>query len=262
MKRSSLVLFLLLQTAASQAQELRLFEEIEGLPVASPQAPQPLMAGPANTQPAFTLRSLSRFGERYEAVLLDRTSRPVRVSWAAGESAGVPGFGGFLVQSAGAGMLTLIHPPTDPCISVQTSGVNCTAGNSATLALVPAIPLAMNGSVPQPQAGGQQQGQPGPQRSVQDVSLGIQGAPPQGGFYNQAGAGVDANGPGVFLNPFSGQMEQVQQMSEEERAARGERQAQRAMRLRQIEPTRIDPASLPPGTRIQSTPFGDRIVRD
>jgi hypothetical protein len=260
MNRLSLALLLLLQTAASQAQDLRLFEEIEGLPVANQQAPQPVMAAPGNTQPAFTLRSLSRFGERYEAVLLDRTYRPVRVSWAAGESAGVPGFGGFMVQSAGSGALTLIHPPTDPCISVQTSGVSCTAGNSATLALVPAKPLAMNGSVPQPQFGNGQ-GQQGPQRVVQEVSLGIQGAPPQSGF-NQAGAGVDASGPGVFLNPFSGQVEQVQQMSDEERAARGERQAQRAMRLRQMEPTRIDPASLPPGTRIESTPFGDRIVRD
>lgn len=272
MNRLSLVLLLLLQTAATQAQDLRLFEEIEGLPTAGPQLVQPVVTAPGNTQPAFTLRSVTRFGDRYEAVLLDRGSRPVRVGWREGESTSVPGFSGFMVQAAAAGVLTLVHPPTDPCIPAENIGVRCAAGNSATLALATAQPLVQNGSVPQ-----QQPYQP---QQVQQA-LGVQGqrgAPGQadllpagvvqmGGAAAPAnvfgpGAVLDANGQAVYVNPFSGQVEPVPQMGDPESQARAARQAQRAMRLRQFEPARIDPATLPPGTRIENTPFGDRIVRE
>jgi hypothetical protein len=71
---------------------------------------------------------------------------------------------------------------------------------------------------------------------------------------------ADANAQQVFINPFSGQAEVVNEVPPGERRGREERQRQRAERLSNFEPVRINDGDVPPGMEVVRTPFGDRLV--
>jgi hypothetical protein len=227
------------------AQELRLFEEPEADP-----AEQVMPTGPeqvfnqGNGQPAYTLRSISRFGDQYQAVLINRSGEVTKVNWNAGETATIAN-SGFSVVAAGPATLSLQHPPGDACINSAPVGVSCSSGNQSELRLTVAVPLASNGAPPPM----------GPQA-------------PEGFFGNGPvpmgpnGFPVDAaqNGQQVFINPFSGEPEVMPQMSEEEALQRAQRQELRAERLRQFEQPRIEDADIPEGMQRMRTPFGDRLM--
>lgn len=229
--------------ASASAQELRLFEPIE-----SEQGNQPVTTGPeqvftvGNGQPAVTLRSTSRFGDQYQAVLVSRSGETFTVHWREGESAPVPGMGGFAVVGISSAGVALMHPPGDPCVSAEASGVLCQSGNQASLRLATSAPLASNGVT-----------------AVQTSEQAFGGADPLGpNAFNGAPA---PEGPQVFINPFSGEAETLPAISEEERQARQQRQEVRAARLRQFEQAAtIEDADIPPGMQRVRTPFGDRLI--
>ncbi len=245
-----LVLTALLSTATAQAQELRLFEEPETdatQPGGLPMAPEQVFTQRVG-QPAYTLRSISRFGDQYQAILVSRSGETVRVNWNSGQTAPVSN-SGFAVVAAGSSSLSLMHPPGDACVSAEPAGVSCSAGNQSELRLVMALPLARNGVVAAPVMGPEQQG--------------------AAGFFGNDAFGpnpyADSNDPAqggaqVFINPFSGEPEVEQQISEGERELRRQRQEVRATRLRQFEGERINDADVPPGMQVVRTPFGDRVI--
>ena len=230
-------------TTTVSAQELTLFEQID----AEPGDDQPAQALPGmqqNGQPAFTLRGTSRFGDEYTTTLINRNGEPIKIKWHEGENISVPGFDGFNVVAISARSVSLAHPAFDSCITSKESGVSCTADNTAVLSMATATPLASNGTPPDFAQGQNQRpfGNPGD-------TLGIDPAVVQ-----------NAQGQQVFINPFSGEAEVVNQLSPEEQAARAERQQRRGERLNQFEAVRINDADVPPGMRLVRTPFGDRIV--
>jgi hypothetical protein len=250
--RNLLVLTIALASIGSVAgQELTLFEQID----VPRDAEQPAQAAPIgmgmqpNSQPAFTLRGTSRFGDEYTTTLLNRNGEPVKVKWHEGETVPVPGFDGFTLIGVNSRNVSLVQPAFDSCVASEETGVNCTGGNTAVLSMVVAMPLTSNGTPP---------------GFAQGLS--------QPAFVNGNGtaamrpAGVtDAvvQSQQVFVNPFNGQVEAVGQMSPEEQAARAQLQQRRIQRLNQfdaVRAVRIDPADVPPGMRLVRTPFGDRLV--
>jgi hypothetical protein len=140
-------------------------------------------------------------------------------------------------------------------------GVFCSSSNQSELRLVPATPLASNGVVMGPTVAGA--GANGMQ-TVQGVQM-QQGA---NGFFQGAAQGdnpfadatVNANGQQVFINPFSGQPEVMQQLSPEEQMQRDQRQQLRAARLRAFGQSQIEDEAIPPGMQRVRTPFGDRLM--
>lgn len=254
--RSSYLLRVLtcaLLSTGLQAQELTLFEPFETEPgeqvMAGPQQPVFTMG---NGQPAYTLRSVSRFGDRYQAVLISRSGEVANVSWGAGESTPVQGMGGFTVVGMGSGTVALQHPPGDTCVSAALSGVECN-GNLAQLSLAVAAPLASNGIIEAPVP---QQGDP-----FANAPMG-----PNPGFVDPAAGNGQNNGnpQQVFINPFSGAAETMPNVSEQDLQARQQRQAVRAARLRQFDQQQ-DAAvgAMPPpapGFERVTTPFGVRDI--
>lgn len=229
-----------LLSSAGVAQELRLFEEsqsaaTEEFTAATPQR----AAAQGNGQPAFTLRSLSRFGDRYQATLVDRAGQTSRLDWTAGETTPVQNSGGFTVVAAGSTSLSLQHPPGDSCISAELVGVFCAANNRSELRLAVAAPLASNGAQPT-MSDAERFGGPAPMGPAAAVNV----DPAQ-------------NGQRVYINPFTGQPETMPQNSAEQGNSR---QELRAMRLRQLEQQRINDADIPPGMQRVRTPFGDRLM--
>jgi hypothetical protein len=236
----------------AQAQELRLFEPTESEAQASPMTPDQVFAAPANGQPAYTLRSISRFGDRYQATLVNRAGETTSVSWRVGETAPVQNTG-YTIVAASGGALSITHPGGDNCVAAPEVGVNCSAGDRSELRLTAAAPLASNGVNTSVGAMGPM-GPPGTLPA--NDPLGIAGVQPQQGvMFNEAGQQV-------FINPFSGQPEVLPQISEEERLAREQRQQQRAARLRQFQqgPQTIPDQAVPPGMERVRTPFGDTLI--
>jgi hypothetical protein len=197
-----------------------------------------------NGQPPYTLRSLSRFGNQFQAILINRAGEVSKLAWQEGETPQVLNSGGFAVVSAGPSSLSLQHPPGDACVAAITSGVTCVTGDRSELRLTVAAPLPPTFVATAPaQAngffGGDQMGPMPPG----DVPVNSEGQP-------------------VFINPFSGEPEVMPEMSEEQRADRTARAQLRAERLRQFEQSSvIQDADIPPGMQRVRTPFGDRLVR-
>ncbi len=135
-KEALLFATLLFSVQGLQAQELPLLGERER------EALQPAMIvpeqgiAPGSGQPAYTLRSLTRIGNRYKVSLLSRSGQTTTVSWRAGEPAPVGNSGGFAIASVGPGFVMLQHPPGDPCVIVPTAGVKCAAPDRSVLRLV------------------------------------------------------------------------------------------------------------------------------
>jgi len=227
------------------AQELNLFESVE---VDTPQNTGPFQlpdqAPIQNGQPAFTLRSTSRVGDNYHSVLVNRDGSVAEVDWTAGGEAVVPGYENFVVVSIAGRQVALRHPGNEGCVNSTDLGVRC-EGNIAYLSLENSAPVANNQGVAAAF---------GP-AAEDPFSSALQGGGPesvQGSINGQVNQ--------IVINPFSGEPEIVPQLSPEEQAARGERQAARAARLRQFEPERINEADVPDGMRLVRTPFGDRMV--
>lgn len=236
--RRLLAVLMVMHCSWGQAQELRLFEELESdaAPDAMQSPEQVFMQG--NGQPAYTLRSLSRFDNQYQAVLVNRAGEISKLAWQEGETPQVLNSGGFTVASVGSASLSLQHPPGDACVAAITAGVTCVTGDRSELRLTVAAPLPPTvAALPTQPANPFVEGQMGPMPV--DPAMGEQ----------------------VFINPFSGEPEVMPQISEQERADRIARQQLRADRLRQFEQSAvIEDADIPPGMQRVRTPFGDRLV--
>ena len=228
-------------TTTVSAQELTLFEQIDAEAEGELPTQAAPMGMPQNGEPAFTLRGTSRFGDEYSTTLINRNGEPVKVRWHEGENIPVPGFDGFNVVAISSRSVSLTHPAFDACVTAEQRGVSCTGDNIAVLSMATSVPLAVNGTPP-----GFAPGQ-GPIPVDTGETFGVPRP-------------LNAQGQQVFVNPFSGETEVVNQLPPEEQAARAERQQRRAERLNQFEAVRINDADVPPGMRVVRTPFGDRIV--
>jgi len=233
----------------AQAQNLTVFEALESspeLPLVPRTAQQAALS--QNGNPAFTLRSISRFGDDYRGVLVDRNGNKVDVLWREGESMELPGMGGHVVVEANSRQLVVQHANSDSCVESKVSGVSCRGANLSVLTLATMSPLQ---ATPQPQQGRGQTQIPG---QAQGQS---RGRLPQGNSTVMLEGGeavvIDQDGNQVLINPFVDATFAGPQPVDPAIAPRMNRG-----QLRNGE--RMDNEELPVGTRVVRTPFGDRLV--
>jgi hypothetical protein len=251
-------------SSVAQAQELTLFEPVEAAPAVEQQAPQIQNLLTQNGQPAFTVRGTARIGSLYKVVLVDRSGQEKKVEWQAGQSAPVPGATGFAVSEISSRSVTLSHPATDPCVSSAPVGVSCTDTTTSVLSVATAA-AALPATGQQSNAGQPVLGVVGPNTNNPNATPGanpFEAAIQAQQAAMQAGGAmpVPAGGGNAFVNPFSGQTQVAAPDSPELQQARDNRQRQRSERLGRFEAQRIAPDQVPPGMRVVSTPFGDRLV--
>ncbi len=247
MKRIITALCSALLAASINAQPLTLFEPLEATTTPQQQAAAQQSAirrpGQQPNEPVFSLRSTSKFGDQYRTTLVNRDGTTVRIQYEPGRPAQVLGHPGFAVLDVSPRQVTLELPASEPCIENRDKGVSCVGPNLATLTLSNAAPIRPA----QPQ---QARGPAVPVRGVafpEGVSTAMEAAMAEGA---------------VVMNPFTGEVQAVQQLTPEERAMRAQMQAERAGQLRDLQQQRIADDQIPPGMRRVRTPFGDRLVRE
>ncbi len=261
MKKMTSFASLLLLSGTVLGQELTLFEPVETQTADDKPAQGQTALVNQNGQPAYTLRSSTRIGDSYWVELVDRQGKTIKVNWRPGDHAPVAGAGGFAIEDIQQRSVILAQPGNDPCVNSPTKGVNCVNASRSRLSLAMAAPLPPTVQGPQPQPrGGNNGGAPSPAVGPQNpFEAAIQAQQAQAAAQGLAGP-VQGGGQGVFVNPFTGKAEVVDQPSAAEQAGRDARQRARADRLNRNEPQRIPDTQVPTGMRRVTTPFGDRLV--
>lgn len=207
--------------------DFRLFEDVE----ADTQRTQPVRpanqrGGRTEAKPEFTLLGTSRIGDSYHAILADSAGRAVVVSTKPNSSSSIPGHIGYSLLDVGSRRASVKYPDDVPCVEYTDQGVKCSGtGNIALLGLANAAPLP-------------------PRKDDQEVLT--ETAP-----VDQV---VDGEQQAPPTNPFAA-LRAINEANGNNPPA--DNPAQRGFQVR-----RIDPADVPAGMRVVSTPFGDRLVED
>ena len=213
------------QETVSTDQNFRLFEDIENN---SPSGNQPGSSRVTRenrnspSSPEFTLVGTSRIGSKYQAILLNRSGESVIINTSPNANTRVPGFSDYTVVNVGAGQVSLRYPGNNPCVDYIEKGVSCnSAANIAALTLTTGEAIASTRS---------------------------------GLYQNQnSDTSNDSNeSEATIVNPF-----EALRASQANNPAANSDAAENNGRFR---PRRIDPDDVPAGSRVISTPFGDRIV--
>ena len=198
-------------------------------PLESQASPSP--ANPVSTRntrgsvgasgPIFTLVGTSRIGDSQSAIVRHSSGESVRVSLREFGATPIPGYEDYAVVGAGARNLSIRYPGSMACAEFEDAGVSCSAeGNVAVLQLTTAAPIV---------ARNENNNQAEEAAEASDA---------------QSDEAVSSRNPFAVLR---------------ERARNGDVQVADPNSTR-FRPRRIDPADVPPGMRIVSTPFGDRLV--
>lgn len=235
--KQMLLLLLAAATGTSYSQELNLFQAVENTGDEQENSRRPVRSQQANQGPAFTLVGTSRFGDKFLASLLARDGQAVTVEWKKNTAVEIKGYNGYSVVDVGARTATLNFPDNDPCVEDEEKGVKCN-GSYTLLNLSTGTPL-------------EQLSEP-----IQDNSAEILDQPEDEVV---AGVEISEDGTRVFRNPFSGQIQELPQLTPEEQAARDERRQRRAELFRNFEIVRIPDDEIPEGMQRVRTPFGDSL---
>ena len=180
--------------------------------------------------PMFTLVGTSRIGSRQTAVLKHLSGDVVRVALDAGVNT-IPGHELYAVVNHGAGRVALSFPASVPCAEFPQQGVGCDATtNTAWLELTTAAAIA-------------------PEPSVQEFAVDPAAA--------EVMAPAQAN---ASRNPFAILRERNRAAAAFDQATAIDEEAAFRRAAGRFQPRRIAPEDVPPGMRIVSTPFGDRLV--
>ncbi len=222
--------FLLPLSAPALAQELELFEDVERT-VSSANNQRGNRAGGADapavssTEPEFTLVGASRIGDQHRVVLNHRSGETLTVPLEADGETSIPGHEQFRIVSSESGRVSIRYPDGSNCVEAANAGVRCDAGaNIARLSLSPA---------------------PLPEQFIVDLDQEEELAEQDPDLAAEAKEAAEdlARDPN---NPFA--------------RLRAEALGQDVPSEPRFRPRRIDPAQVPPGMRVVSTPFGDRLV--
>lgn len=177
-----------------------------------------------NTQaaPIFTLVGTTRIGNRQTALLKHINGETVKVVLDEAINP-VPGHELYTVLQPGAGKIAIRYPSGTPCGDYPDQGVNCDSkSNISTLSLTTAEPIIA--------------------QSVPTVDLDAEGDA-------ETVESDQAEEEATRRNPFAA-------LRDRNRAT----PSTRASSTSRFQPRRIDPDEVPPGYRVVSTPFGDRLV--
>ena len=217
----------------SNAAEFRLFESIDSAD--SPNAARNRHSRSAATarnvasSPEFTLVGTSRIGDKYSVILAHRGGDSVVVSAAAGATTRISGYSQYSIVNIGPGRVSVNFPDSSPCAEFEDLGVRCdSATNIAELTITNVAPLAPS------------QRQQAQQREQSEDAAAGETAP-------------DEAPPNPFAALSAAAAENSAGNANASRAG-GRNGADR------FTPRRISPEDVPPGMRVVSTPFGDRLV--
>ncbi|GAB5497734.1 MAG: hypothetical protein PsegKO_00450 [Pseudohongiellaceae bacterium] len=214
-------------TGAAQAQDdtpFTLFEPIESQESdsnpGSSRVTRREPTGNAGT-PVFTLVGTSRIGEQRSAIVRHSSGVTVPVKLRHAGVTPIPGYEDYAIVGAAGSSLSVRYPGGQACVPFDSSGVRCSEEEGvALLSLTTAAPVEPEQPAAPPSASDDQNANPADE--------------------------------GETRNPFA---------LLRERAENGElRTGDPDPNSRRFQPRRINPADVPPGKRIVSTPFGDRLV--
>ena len=170
--------------------------------------------------PIFVLVGTSRIGDSRSAIVRHSSGEEVVVPLREFGATPIPGYESFNVVGADGGNLSIRYPASSGCADFSSQGVTCSSEGNIAL-------LSLTTAAPVVRR------EPEPEQE------------------SSADADGEAEEPGN-RNPFA---------VLRERAMNGDAQAgDQDNASRRFRPRRIDPADVPPGMRVVSTPFGDRLV--
>ena len=228
---SSVVADAIADTASnSNAAEFRLFESIDsaGGPTSDRgrrNSRSTAAARNAASSPEFTLVGTSRIGDKYSVVLVHRGGESVVVSAAPDATTRITGYSQYSIVNIGAGRVSVNFPDSSPCVEFEDLGVRCdSATNIAELTITNVaalVPSPRQQALQREQSQDAASGETAPDEAPPNPFAALSAAAAENGNTPRAGG---RNGAGRFT------------------------------------PRRISPEDVPPGKRIVSTPFGDRLV--
>lgn len=210
-----------------QAQDFTLFEAVETSDRQQPAQPRPGRESRVTAaKPDFTLIGTSRIGNRYSVILAHRDGEKVVVNTEPGINTPIAKYSDYSLIATTAGNISITLPPSSPCTDFPESGVRCNENGSIAELTLPNKPAIA--------ATGQQSRTTGLAQTVETVEEVIEDpANPFAIMRARASNGDDTNP----ANPANDSGQNAR-----------------------FVPRRIDPSEVPPGMRVVSTPFGDRLV--
>ena len=221
-------LLALVHMHAAKAQDFTLFEPVEN---SAPQASSSVRPGrearATAAKPEFTLLGSARVGNEVSVILAHRDGGRIVVRTKAGSSVPVPDYSSYQLVATESGKISLILPAGSPCIAFPDSGVQCNdSDNVAELSLTMRPAVASN--------------------SLESTSI------ESAETTNSTTLEIieDPGNPFARMRDRALNDEEVNQTNATTEPNRGNR----------FTPRRIPPSEVPPGMRVVSTPFGDRLV--
>jgi hypothetical protein len=166
--------------------------------------------------------------------LITNNGSPVIVKWFGKSSSSLQGYPGYSVVDASSRTVTLVYPEATGCVSFPDKGVKCNG---------PYMLLSLTNERPIEQSNIQENINADDLSNEEIDNLDI----------------VDGEEGRFFRNPFSGEMQQIPDLSPEEQARRDERRGRRAEMFRDFEIVRIPDEDIPEGMQRIRTPFGDSL---
>ena len=216
------------------AQKLDLFQDIEVQADNEERAPRNQIDKKFETSPVFSVKGISRFGDKYLVSLQTTNGDPIVIQWLGKTSSSLKGFPGYSIIDVGSRSVSLVYPEGSGCTEFPDQGIKCN-GPYMLLSLTNGVPIE------------------------QDIELEKTDANNATILEEEKIDVVDSEDGRFFRNPFSGEMQQIPDLSPEEQAMRDERRQRRAELFRDFEIVRIPDEEIPEGMQRVRTPFGDSL---
>ena len=220
--------------SSSFAQKLDLFQEVERVEDEGARTPNIKKNIESESTPIFTVRGISRFGEKYLVSLSTNVGSSLTIEWDQKRNSMLEGFPNYSIVNVYSRHVALLYPENIGCVEFPDKGISCNG---------PYMLLKMTNS------------NPIEQNNILETTL-------EPEVRNQVEAEVqlaDSEEVRFFKNPFSGEMQEIPKLSPEEQARRDERRQKRAEIFRDFEIVRIPDDDIPEGMQRIRTPFGDSL---
>jgi len=242
MKQIMLTSLFLSQFSFGQT-ELNLFQETADSPQRTETSTRrPERTNQRESEPAFTLVGTSRFGDEYFASLLARNGDSVKADWKMGTVAEIEGYRGYSIASIGSRKVSIRMPDSESCIESESKGVRCN-GNIALLTLSYSEPLEVVENI---------------ENSIV-INDSVENGDDSETLTDDESSQTIGNSRVLRRNPFSGELQELPNLTPEQQAARDARTQERAERFRNFEIVRIPDDEIPEGMQRVRTPFGDSL---
>lgn len=195
-------------------------------------------------EPEFTLIGTSRIGNKYSAILRNKDGREIVIDTSADTNTRIEGYSQFSIVNINAGRVAIQYPQSTSCVEYEDKGVSCNSGaNIASLALTNGAPIQRRAS----RSSGTNRGR---RENAEDELANLISSAEEDGEVIVSVEEIDAP-----TNPFAALRARAQANGGISTATSANTQQRQS-----FTPRRIDPADVPPGMRVVSTPFGDRLI--